>query len=156
MIERANGGNTVPQIFIGATHVGGCDDLYALDGEGKLDPLAERSVSRADRMTASTGKTFRVGLIQMRTGRTPQANLDAAAKLIGEAKSAGADYVQTPEMTNIMEVNREKLFAAIVDEENDTSLATFRELARELGDLSPHRLAGDQACRPTRRPTAPS
>ena len=30
---------TVPQIFIGATHVGGCDDLYALDNAGKLDPL---------------------------------------------------------------------------------------------------------------------
>ena len=40
----------------------------------------------------------------MRSGRSPQANLDAAAKLIGEAKAAGADYVQTPEMTNIMEV----------------------------------------------------
>ncbi len=39
MIQRANGGYTVPQIFIGATHVGGCDDLYALDGQGKLDPL---------------------------------------------------------------------------------------------------------------------
>jgi glutaredoxin 3 len=39
MIKRANGGYTVPQIFIGATHVGGCDDLYALDGQGKLDPL---------------------------------------------------------------------------------------------------------------------
>ena len=33
------GRRTVPQIFIGATHVGGCDDLYALDGEGKLDAL---------------------------------------------------------------------------------------------------------------------
>lgn len=76
--------------------------------------------------------TFRVGLIQMRSGRTPQANVDAAAKLIGEAKTAGADYVQTPEMTNIMEVRREQMFAAIVAEELDTSLATFRELARQL------------------------
>jgi glutaredoxin 3 len=39
MIQRANGGRTVPQIFIGETHVGGCDDLYALDRTGKLDPL---------------------------------------------------------------------------------------------------------------------
>lgn len=39
MVERANGGSTVPQIFIGATHVGGCDDLYALDSAGGLDPL---------------------------------------------------------------------------------------------------------------------
>lgn len=39
MIDRANGGRTVPQIFIGDTHVGGCDDLYALDRAGKLDPM---------------------------------------------------------------------------------------------------------------------
>jgi glutaredoxin 3 len=39
MIERANGGSTFPQIFIGDTHVGGCDDLYALEEAGKLDPL---------------------------------------------------------------------------------------------------------------------
>lgn len=39
MIQRANGGRTVPQIFIGDTHVGGCDDLYALDRAGKLDTL---------------------------------------------------------------------------------------------------------------------
>src|SRR6201988_4944248 len=39
MIERAHGRMTVPQIFIGDTHVGGCDDLYALDQAGGLDPL---------------------------------------------------------------------------------------------------------------------
>jgi glutaredoxin 3 len=39
MIERANGRMTVPQIFIGANHVGGSDELYALDRAGKLDPL---------------------------------------------------------------------------------------------------------------------
>jgi glutaredoxin 3 len=39
MMQRANGRSTVPQIFIGAIHVGGCDDLYALEDEGKLDPL---------------------------------------------------------------------------------------------------------------------
>jgi glutaredoxin 3 len=39
MIERAGGRTTVPQIFIGEVHVGGCDDLYALDEAGKLDPL---------------------------------------------------------------------------------------------------------------------
>jgi predicted amidohydrolase len=79
------------------------------------------------------GSMFRVGLVQMRSGRTPQANMDAAAKLIGEAKAGGADYVLTPEMTNILERSREKLFAAIVPEENDATLATFRELARALG-----------------------
>ena len=39
MTARTNGRTTVPQIFIGPTHVGGCDDLYALDDAGKLDPL---------------------------------------------------------------------------------------------------------------------
>jgi glutaredoxin 3 len=39
MIRRANGRLTVPQIFIGATHVGGCDDLYALEAAGRLDAL---------------------------------------------------------------------------------------------------------------------
>ncbi|MEL6793679.1 MAG: glutaredoxin 3 [Pseudomonadota bacterium] len=37
MIQRANGGRTVPQIFIGGEHIGGCDDLYALERAGKLD-----------------------------------------------------------------------------------------------------------------------
>ena len=39
MIERANGRSTLPQIFVGATHVGGCDELYALEEAGKLDTL---------------------------------------------------------------------------------------------------------------------
>jgi len=39
MIQRANGRTTVPQIFAGKTHVGGCDDLYALEAAGRLDPL---------------------------------------------------------------------------------------------------------------------
>ena len=39
MVGRAGGRTSVPQIFIGETHVGGCDDLYALDRAGKLDPL---------------------------------------------------------------------------------------------------------------------
>jgi len=39
LIEKANGLRTVPQIFIGEAHVGGCDELYALDKEGSLDKL---------------------------------------------------------------------------------------------------------------------
>jgi glutaredoxin 3 len=39
MIKRAKGRSTYPQIFIGATHVGGCDELYALEETGALDPL---------------------------------------------------------------------------------------------------------------------
>ena len=39
MVTRSGGRSTVPQIFIGDRHVGGCDDLYALDKRGQLDPL---------------------------------------------------------------------------------------------------------------------
>ncbi|WP_417687869.1 glutaredoxin 3 [Roseibium sp.] len=39
MIQKANGRTTFPQIFVGKTHVGGCDDLHDLDREGGLDPL---------------------------------------------------------------------------------------------------------------------
>ena len=39
MMARANGGHTVPQIFIGDKHVGGCDDLHALERAGKLDSM---------------------------------------------------------------------------------------------------------------------
>ena len=43
MTSRAHGGHTVPQIFIGDKHVGGCDDLHALDDEGKLDLLLDEA-----------------------------------------------------------------------------------------------------------------
>jgi deaminated glutathione amidase len=82
--------------------------------------------------TTEHGATFRVGLIQMRSGRTPAANLEAAVTLITAAKEGGADYVQTPEMTNIMEARREALMTAIVPEEEDRTLAGLRELARRL------------------------
>jgi deaminated glutathione amidase len=81
---------------------------------------------------SDTPSTFTVGLVQMRSGLDPAGNLDAAAKLIADAKACGADYVLTPEMTNIMELKRERLFAAIVEEDADKSLAAFRELARKL------------------------
>ena len=77
--------------------------------------------------------TFKAAMIQMRSGLTPSVNVDAAARMIGEAKNAGAEYVLTPEMTNILAGNRQQLFATIVEEDQDASLATFRELARKLG-----------------------
>jgi predicted amidohydrolase len=84
-------------------------------------------------MTSKNDSRFRVGMIQMRSGRSPEANRAAAAKLIGDAKEGGADYVLTPEITNIMEIDRQRLFAALAPEEQDHCLATFRELARNLG-----------------------
>jgi len=85
-------------------------------------------------MNAGKAKAaFKAAMIQMRSGLNPASNIDVAARLIAEAKTAGADYVLTPEMTNIMEVKRERLFTVIVDEDADTSLATMREIARKLG-----------------------
>ena len=77
--------------------------------------------------------TFTAGLVQMRASLSPQTNLDAAIRLIEQAKNAGAEYVLTPEMTNIFEIKRERLFATIAPEESDTTLAALRELARKLG-----------------------
>jgi len=76
---------------------------------------------------------FKAAMIQMRSSLTPGTNIDDAVRMIEKAKSAGADYVLTPEMTNILAAKRDQLIAVIVEEEADVSLATFRELARKLG-----------------------
>jgi predicted amidohydrolase len=83
-------------------------------------------------MSATTSSVFKVGLVQMRSGVDPQANLATALAVIEEAARAGAAYVLTPEMTNIMEVKRERLFASIADEELDPTLAALREAARKF------------------------
>ena len=77
--------------------------------------------------------SFKAAMIQMRSGLAPGANIDDAVRMIGEAKAAGAAYVLTPEMTNILAAKREQLLAVVVEEEMDASLATLREVARELG-----------------------
>jgi deaminated glutathione amidase len=84
-------------------------------------------------MSAAKNSKFTVGLIAMRSGRDPQTNLDAVLAAVDQAKRSGADYVLTPEMTNIMEVKRERLFANILPDESDPTLATLREVARKLG-----------------------
>jgi predicted amidohydrolase len=83
-------------------------------------------------MNAATG-TFKAAMIQMRSGLTPGANIDAAVRMIGEAAAAGAHYAQTPEMTNILAASREQLFGAIMEEAVDPSLTALREQARKLG-----------------------
>jgi deaminated glutathione amidase len=84
-------------------------------------------------MSAAQNSKFVVGLIAMRSGRDPQTNLDALLAAIDQAKRGGAEYVLTPEMTNLMEVKRERLFANILPDETDPTLATLREVARKLG-----------------------
>jgi len=80
----------------------------------------------------ASSKTFRAALLQMRSSCSVEANIESAVKLAREAKAQGADYVQTPEMTNLMALNKKTLFASIVEEERDPALTAFRELAREL------------------------
>jgi predicted amidohydrolase len=83
-------------------------------------------------MSAAERLSFNAAMIQMRSGLDPAANLAAALKLIDEAKAAGADYVLTPEMTNILAAKREQLFGKIVAEEQDATLTTLREVARKF------------------------
>src|SRR5438477_7857733 len=75
---------------------------------------------------------FTAAMVQTRTRLSPEENLKEIGGLIREAKAKGADYVQTPEMTNILAANREALFKTIADEDSDASLKGFRALAREL------------------------
>jgi predicted amidohydrolase len=81
---------------------------------------------------AKTGR-FRAGLVQMCSGRSVEHNLAQAAALIREAVRQGAQYVQTPEITTLMEPERTRLFAAVRPEEGNPAVAHFRNLARELG-----------------------
>jgi len=81
-------------------------------------------------MSPTLNSAFKVGLVQMRSGVDPQANLATALAAIEEAARAGAAYVLTPEMTNIMEIERDRLFATIADEELDPTLAAMRQAAR--------------------------
>jgi deaminated glutathione amidase len=83
-------------------------------------------------MSGTKSSTFKVGLIAMRSGIDPQANLNVVLAAIDQAKRAGADYVQTPEMTNVLESKRDRLLANIVADDNDPTLATLREVARKL------------------------
>lgn len=85
-------------------------------------------------MTASieAGAPFTAAMVQMRTALLPETSLEQGIALIREAKDKGADYVQTPEVTNIIQQNRKALFELLANEEDDRSLKTYRELAREL------------------------
>jgi predicted amidohydrolase len=80
-----------------------------------------------------TPRSFRVGLVQMCSGRDVDKNVASAMELVREAAAGGAQYVQTPEMTTLMELDRPRLLAAARPEEGNPALLHFQELARELG-----------------------
>src|SRR4030081_509906 len=80
----------------------------------------------------SADLTFTAAMVQMRTSLLPEPSLEQGTKLVREAAAAGADYVQTPEVSNMMQVNRKALFEHLASEEDDVSLKAYRALAREL------------------------
>ena len=83
-------------------------------------------------MAVTDNNRFRAALVQMRTGRHVEANLAMATALIRQAAADRASYVQTPEVTTIMELDRDRLFAECRSEDEDPAIAHFRTLAREL------------------------
>ena len=78
-------------------------------------------------------RPFVAACAQMRSGRDPLRNRDDAVALVREAAAQGAHYVQTPEMTSLVERSREALFEKISSEDRDPTLAGLREVARERG-----------------------
>ena len=77
-------------------------------------------------------EVFRAALVQMCSGRSPTKNISAASELIRQAAAGGAAYVLTPEVTNIMEIERETLFEAAEPESENRALADLQALADGL------------------------
>jgi len=75
-------------------------------------------------------------MIQMRSGVDPVQNTDFAVKTIRAAAEAGADYVQTPEMSNAVNRSRDGLMASLTTEDKDGMLAALRDLARAKNCIS--------------------
>jgi predicted amidohydrolase len=80
----------------------------------------------------STERTFTAAMVQMRTSLLPEPSLEQGIRLIRQAVTQGADYVLTPEVSNMMQLNRKALFEHLADEADDLSLRAYRALAAEL------------------------
>src|SRR6478752_6908113 len=80
----------------------------------------------------SDNRTFTAAMVQMRTGLMPEPSLAQATRLIRQAAANGADYVQTPEVSNMMQLNRKALFEHLQSQDDDSSLRAYRALAAEL------------------------
>jgi predicted amidohydrolase len=81
---------------------------------------------------APSASRFRAGLVQMCAGRSVEANLIEASRWVREAARGGAAYVQTPEITTLMETDKARLLVATRPQDGNPALAHFRALAREL------------------------
>ena len=111
---------TVPQIFIHGRHVGGYEELAALEREGKLECLARRDAPRG--YCLARHDPFARPALPRRAGAAPlgplgRANLEMAEALIRRAAQGGAVYVQTPENTALMELKPELTIQAAQSEE---------------------------------------
>lgn len=84
-------------------------------------------------MTLKADRRFRAALVQLRSGRSIEPNLDKAEALIRRAAKGGAAYVQTPENTAIMELSPELVLAAAETEGKSAPLVRLKALAAELG-----------------------
>jgi predicted amidohydrolase len=80
----------------------------------------------------SSDLSFNAAMVQMRTGLLPEPSLEQGVRLIRQAAAEGADYVLTPEVSNMMQLNRTALFEQLAAEEDDLSLKAYRALATEL------------------------
>lgn len=82
-------------------------------------------------MSPRSKTAFRAALVQMRAGRSVERNVADAADLISEAAGKGANYVQTPECTTLMELDPSRLMAETRPEESNPALAAFSDIARK-------------------------
>ncbi len=74
---------------------------------------------------------FKAAVLQMRSGLVPSVNVATVAAAAREAKASGADYLQTPEMTTVVNRDRSAMMAAIGDDRTNPELDAFRAIARE-------------------------
>jgi predicted amidohydrolase len=84
-------------------------------------------------MKSTSSNQFRAALVQLRASREIAPNLDQAEALIRQSTQGGADYVQTPENTALMELEPERVLALVRTEAESEALARLRALAAELG-----------------------
>src|SRR6476469_1080986 len=80
----------------------------------------------------SADNIFTAAMVQMRTGLLPGPSLEQGMGLIRQAAAQGAEYVLTPEVSNMMQLNRKALFEHLASEQDDLSLKAYRALAAEL------------------------
>lgn len=80
----------------------------------------------------SADNSFTAAMVQMRTSLLPEPSLEQGTRLIRQAAAQGADYVLTPEVSNMMQLNRKALFEHLAAENADTSLKAYCALAAEL------------------------